>query len=174
MEIRRPTLSRLSLALGLLAATAAFSPLPEPLALAHERPSVSQQDPFTLRWVFREADLLSCRTASLELRRARREFGQQVRLEAVATNVDRPLVESFMRKERLFQLNVSYIDENEYRRTYASQASNFIELIRAGRVVEVFTGGVPVPGRRPIVAITPTLRGLIALALAPHQRVSQH
>src|SRR5688572_8614 len=138
MEIRRPPLSRLSLVLGLLSATAAFSPLPKPMALAHERPSVSQQDPFTLRWVFREADLLSCRTAAAELRRARREFGQQVQLAAVAVEVDRPLVESFIRKERLFNVNVTYINENEYRRVHANEASNFVELIRAGRVIEVF------------------------------------
>jgi hypothetical protein len=174
MEHRNTALARLSLAVALLFATAAFAPADAPPTPVHELASSRQEGPVTLRWVFRENDLLSCRSAAAEVRRLRREFGAHLHVVAVAVDVDHPLVESFMRKERLFDLNVSYVNEGEYRRAYGGEVTPSLVMVRAGRVVEVFAaGGMPVLGRRPLAAISPTLRGFFAVALAPNHRVSE-
>jgi hypothetical protein len=94
----------------------------------------------TLRWVFRQRDLLSCRTSARDLRHVLLNYGDQVRVEAVAIDTDPAYVRSFLRGERL-DAEVMVISEREYQAELNSVPTPSVQLVRAGRVVEVFTAG---------------------------------
>lgn len=158
MENRKTFIARLTLLLVAICCTSAS-------AWAEAAPVTTPPDRiFVLRWTFRADDLLACHTAAADLRRAKREFGDGVRIEAIAIDVEPELMQSFLRLERLTGVAVRHMSEREYRTAYHAEVHPQVALERGDHVVEVFAVGPPLPGRRTTAAIVPALRSLVSLA----------
>ncbi|HEX2095019.1 MAG TPA: hypothetical protein VHG28_21650 [Longimicrobiaceae bacterium] len=54
-----------------------------------------------VRWVFRKEDLITCRTAAYALRHLKATLGSEVRITALAVDMDEGFARSFLRSERL-------------------------------------------------------------------------
>jgi hypothetical protein len=106
------------------------------------------EGPLSVRWVFRQGDLLSCRTSVRDLRHILMAYGDRVRVTAVAIETDPEFVRSFLRGERL-DAELVIVSEREYREELGSVPTPSVELLRAGTVIELFTAGnLILPGRR--------------------------
>jgi hypothetical protein len=119
-----------------------------PLLLASPTQTRSARAPDTIRprvqWVFREADLMSCRSATYTLRHLRSQFGSRVDVVAVGIGVDEAYVRNYLRAERL-DVPLTSTSAEAYTRDYGTQPATGLYVILGGRVVESFPAG---PTRR--------------------------
>lgn len=103
------------------------------------RPQASETT-ITVQWVFRQGDLLSCRTSVRDLRHALLTYGDQVRFSAVAVDTDPEFVRDFLRAERL-DTDIVVVSEREYREELGSVPTPSVLVLRAGNPDQLFTAG---------------------------------
>jgi len=93
-----------------------------------------------VQWVFRAADLLTCRTSAAELRHAQMQFGNHVQVSVVAVDVDPGVVRALLRSERVVA-DVVHLSEREYARDFGAVQTPVVFVVRSGRVTEMFASG---------------------------------
>lgn len=103
-----------------------------PAAPGGERPVV--------RWVFRDADLMSCRTPAYTLRHLRSRFGNSIELVALGIGVDGPSARAFLRAQRL-DVKFVALSEAEYREHFAQPAVPGMAVLVGQHVVESYPAG---------------------------------
>lgn len=103
--------------------SAASNPAGSPRNLPAAGASVAQVEPEVhIQWVLRSRDLATCVTAAPNLRRALFDHGSRVRIVAFAVEADTAVVRSYLRRERLFRIEVRRITEREFQREFAHRA----------------------------------------------------
>lgn len=137
-------------------------------ATGNERIEASEADTgdLVIRWVFRQGDLMSCRTSARDLRHVLFNHGERVQMIAIAIDSDPRYVQGFFRAERL-RGEVEYLTERQFRRRHGSVPYPSVAIIRDNRVVELFAAGnLTLPGRRGTSELDGALSSLMG-ALAP-------
>lgn len=135
------------------------------------RPPASDA-PITVRWVFRQGDLLSCRTSVRDLRHVLLNFGDQVRLTAVAVDTDPEFVRDFLRAERL-DADLVIVSEREYRDELGSVPTPSVGLLSAGQMIGFFTAGnLRIQDRPSTSELSFTLQRLLPAAAPGAPRVA--
>lgn len=101
---------------------------PEPWSAGPERVVVG--------WAVRPEQLVTCETAAHQLRVLRARFGSAVSLSMVTVDSEPALVRSFLRAQRLPELPVTFLNDDEYGITFGARAEPALFVVRAGRVQE--------------------------------------
>lgn len=122
----------------------AFTPLlvaaAAPAAHGTRALDLAGDDRLVVRWVFRDADLMSCRTPAYTLRHLRSRFGDSIELVALGIGVDEPSARAFLRAQRLDVKFVS-LSEAEYRKHFTQPPVPGIVVLVGQHVVESYPAG---------------------------------
>jgi hypothetical protein len=109
-----------------------------------------------VEWVIRSRDIVACETVTPDLRRAQQQYRGRVRIVAYAVATDTALVRSFLRRERLFAVELRPVTEREFQRDFANRferplrTPSLIVVVR-GAEMEAFDAGVRLAsGRRSV------------------------
>jgi len=90
-----------------------------------------------VRWVFGDADLMSCQTPAYALRHIRSRYGGAVELEAIGVDVDEESARSFLRTQRLHVRFVS-LSAAQYRERFAANPVPGMFVIAHDRVLRSY------------------------------------
>jgi len=120
-----------------------------------------------VEWVIRSYDLVACQTVTPDLRRARHQHGDRLRIVTYAVETDTALVRSFLRRERLARVETVAISESVFQRDFAHRfpqplrTPSLIVVSRTGRT-EAFDAGVRLAsGRRAVEEFRSYISGLL-------------
>lgn len=94
----------------------------------------------SLRWIFRQQDLLTCRTAAYTLRHLNATLGDKIEIIAVPVGIDENVVRSFLRAERL-PIGLSAISEYEMSGRYGDTPPPGLYVLLGDSVVRAFPVG---------------------------------
>lgn len=95
----------------------------------------------TVLWVFKEADLMSCKSATYTLRRLRGRLGQQVDVVAVGLGVNESSGRAFLRAQRL-DVQFASLSESAIQARYRTAAEPGLYVLVGNHVVQSFPAGV--------------------------------